>query len=611
MTANAKSILPFFFGGGQSSAKWDNNAKIKCIFVIMSCFKFSHVPLTGLFVACVLSASLAWANPAVAAKQESSGSSKNYKMEKIIYTDKALHATTLDGVSKIRSNNDAEVYSAGERYFPVMLVETADFKALDSAFIARMFNEEGFKENGVYGSIRDYFIESSGGKFKPTFDIYPIKLPKNFSEYNSDSKFILPSIDLMVERSDFKARANKYEKVIPFVILHPTSKEQASKFNSNFFNHMFNLKNSAGKVYSKNGYSFNNYAFVSQKAENKPNATSTKDVAMLGAFIHEFSHVIGLSDLYSADANGYATIGPLPYDVMALGLRNGNGGYPPTFSAFEREAMGWLKPTEIANNDSVYELKNLSKMQAYAISNPNNRNEYFIIEYRPAVGFDSKIGSSSYSGKQGKNGVLIWYIDYDARAFASNDPNRNQSHQRVEVRTVLTKNQESFTGFEFVNNIDKASIGGIFNLVFDGNDRVCFTVNRSKSLDKCPENEAESSSSAVEPHSSSSFAQSSATVSSSSVEFPKSSSSSSGSLSLVQNSVPKVQMRLSHGMLEVHVPVAGQKTLRFYDVLGNVIRAVSFEKQFVSIDISGQNRSAFVMLDVGGKRLLAKQVKFR
>ena len=31
----------------------------------------------------------------------------------------------------------------GERYFPVILVETADFKALDSAFIARMFSEEG------------------------------------------------------------------------------------------------------------------------------------------------------------------------------------------------------------------------------------------------------------------------------------------------------------------------------------------------------------------------------------------------------------------------------------------------------------------------------------
>lgn len=561
----------------------------------MSWSKFSHVPLAGLFVACVFSASVAWANPAVAAKLEPSVSSENYKMEKLVFSGESFRSSP-NGMSKIRSSNDAEVYSSGERYFPVMLVETADFKALDSAFIARMFNEEGFKENGVYGSLRDYYIESSGGKFKPTFDIYPIKLPQSFSNYNSDSKFILPAIDIMVERADFKARAEKYEKVIPFVILHPTSKEQAGKYNSSFFNHMYSLQYSAGQIYSKNGYKFNNYAFVSQKAENKPNATSTKDVAMLGAFIHEFSHVIGLVDLYSTDANGYATVGPLPYDVMALGLRNGNGGYPPTFSAFEREAMGWLKPTEIVKSDSVYELKNLSQMQAYAVSNPNNKNEYFIIEYRPAVGFDSKIGSSSYSGKQGKNGVLIWYIDYDARAFASNDPNSNQSHQRAEVRTVLSKNQESFTGFEFVNNVDKSSIDGIFNLVFDGNDRVCFTVNRSKSLDKCPEKASPSSSAAVAPKSSAAVA---------------SSSSKTTDFAELPKTAHNVHLHVSHEKMAVEVPVAGKKTLRFYDALGNVVGTYMFEESFASFDISGRNGSVFVLLEVDGTLLFAKRVKLR
>ena len=561
----------------------------------MSWSKFSHVPLAGLFVACVFSASVAWANPVVAAKLEPSVSSENYKMEKLVFSGESFRSSP-NGMSKIRSSNDAEVYSSGERYFPVMLVETADFKALDSAFMFRLFNEEGFKENSVYGSVRDYYIESSGGKFKPTFDIYPVKLSQNFSNYNSESKFILSSIDVMVERADFKARASKYEKVIPFVILHPTSKEQASKINSGFFNHMYSLQYSAGKIYSKNGYSFNNYAFVSQKAENKPNATSTKDVAMLGAFIHEFSHVIGLVDLYSTDANGYATVGPLPYDVMALGLRNGNGGYPPTFSAFEREAMGWLKPTEIVKSDSVYELKNLSQMQAYAVSNPNNKNEYFIIEYRPAVGFDSKIGSSSYSGKQGKNGVLIWYIDYDARAFASNDPNSNQSHQRAEVRTVLTKNQESFTGFEFVNNVDKSSIDGIFNLVFDGNDRVCFTVNRSKSLDKCPEKASPSSSAAVAPRSSAAVA---------------SSSSKTTDFAELPKTAHIVHLHVSHEKMAVEVPVAGKKTLRFYDALGNVVGTYMFEESFASFDISGRNGSVFVLLEVDGTLLFAKRVKLR
>ena len=126
----------------------------------------------SLFGACVFSASLSWAE---------TSSEENIVMEKIIYTGDMLPARTPSGMSKIRSSNDAEVFSSGERYFPVMLVSTADYKALDSSFISRLFNEEGFKDNGVYGSVRDYFVASSAGQFKPTYDIYPITLPKNFS----------------------------------------------------------------------------------------------------------------------------------------------------------------------------------------------------------------------------------------------------------------------------------------------------------------------------------------------------------------------------------------------------------------------------------------------
>ena len=111
-----------------------------------------------------LSASVAWA--------ETLSSEENIVMEKIIYSEDMLPARTPSGMSKIRSSNDAEVFSSGERYFPVMLVSTTDYKALDSAFMYRMFNEEGFKDNSNYCSVHEYFVESSGGQFQPTFDIY-------------------------------------------------------------------------------------------------------------------------------------------------------------------------------------------------------------------------------------------------------------------------------------------------------------------------------------------------------------------------------------------------------------------------------------------------------
>ena len=547
----------------------------------------------SLFGACVFSASLAWANP-----------SENMKVKKIIYTEEMLQSSVPEGLSRIRSSISTVSFSSGERYFPVLLVSTADYKSIDSAFVFRMFNEEGFRENGYYGSVRDYFIASSAGQFKPTFDIYPITLSNNFSSYQSDASFILPALDLLVERNDFKSRADKYESTIPFMILHPLFKDDAEKSCDDFFNHVFSLRYSANKIYSKNGYRFNDYAFVAQKAKGKSSSTNSKDVDMLGSYVHEFSHVMGLKDLYSADENGYATVGPLPYDVMSLGCYNGNGNYPPVFSAFERETMGWLKPTEIENNDSIYELKNISGMQAYAVSNPNHPNEFYLIEYRPAVGYDSKIEKSSYSGQQGKNGVFIWYFDFDETVFASNNPNKDVNHQRAEVRAVLNKSQEYFSNFSFVNKGGVANVDGIFNIVFDGNDRVCFTVKRSKTLDKCPDIASSSS----EAESSSSVASSSSlAISSSSVEY--SSSSSFGFVGLYgRHMASRMQMHLSRGILNVEIPMSGKKTLRFYDAIGNMVGMHSFAESSASVDFSGWNRPVFVQLDVNGRLLLAKRI---
>ena len=547
----------------------------------------------SLFGACTLTASVAWANP-----------SENIKVKKIIYTEEMLQSSVPEGLSRIRSSISTKSFSTGERYFPVLLVSTADYKSIDSAFVFRMFNEEGFSENGYYGSVRDYFIASSAGLFKPTFDIYPITLSNNFSSYQSDASFILPALDLLVERNDFKSRADKYESTIPFMILHPLFKDDAEKSCDDFFNHAFSLRYSANKIYSKNGYRFNDYAFVAQKAKGKSSSTNSKDVDMLGSYVHEFSHVMGLKDLYSADENGYATVGPLPYDVMSLGCYNGNGNYPPVFSAFERETMGWLKPTEIENNDSIYELKNISGMQAYAVSNPNHPNEFYLIEYRPAVGYDSKIEKSSYSGQQGKNGVFIWYFDFDETVFASNNPNKDVNHQRAEVRAVLNKSQEYFSNFSFVNKGGVANVDGIFNIVFDGNDRVCFTTKRSRTLNKCPDI---ASSSSVAESSSSVASSSSLAISSSSVEY--SSSSSFGSVGLYgRHMASRMQMHLSRGILNVEIPMSGKKTLRFYDAIGNMVGMHSFAESSASVDFSGWNRPVFVQLDVNGRLLLAKRI---
>lgn len=499
-----------------------------------------------------------------------------------------------------RPSKDAFSFVVGERYFPTLLVSTIDFPGDDSTFFSRMFNEEGYKDDGYYGSLRDYFISSSGGKFKPTFDIYPISLPKKFGEYSSEDKLLSAALDILVERSDFKARADKYEKVSPFIFLHPLSNDKAKTYNRQYFSHQYSMEYCAGRPYSKNGYTFDSYAFVAQKLEY----TDDK-VNMLGTFAHEFSHVLGLYDTYGTNAEGYAVLGPLSYDVMALGLRNGNGKFPPTFSAFEREAMGWMTLDELSSSDSVFVLKNLSEMQAFSVTNPSNSDEYFIIEYRPAVGFDSRIKGTSYvtgeytATSVANNGVFVWYIDYDSRIFSLNDPNGDASHQRVDVRKVISKNQDYFAEFSFNKGV-KSSVLGVYNFVLDGDKRVCFTLNSAKELSACP---AEIDSVESEDD----------TLSKDSILDVSGSSSSTETIDVKSSPLlahlVDMRVQLSSGFLRVESALVGEKQVKVFDALGNLVKVVSFAGASVSVDLGGiPSGILMVQLALNGKMVGAKRI---
>ena len=51
----------------------------------------------------------------------------------------------------------------------------------------KALNEEGYSDYSSTGSARDYFIDSSYGKFSPTFEVYgPYDLSKNMSDYGGN-----------------------------------------------------------------------------------------------------------------------------------------------------------------------------------------------------------------------------------------------------------------------------------------------------------------------------------------------------------------------------------------------------------------------------------------
>ena len=96
-------------------------------------------------------------------------------------TDYSYNAT---GTAVKRKRPRAENWVIGERRFPVLLVSTPKQAAVDSTRMWRFFNEEGYSDSeGNIGSVRDFYLESSNGKFSPHFDIFPITISKELAQY--------------------------------------------------------------------------------------------------------------------------------------------------------------------------------------------------------------------------------------------------------------------------------------------------------------------------------------------------------------------------------------------------------------------------------------------
>lgn len=496
--------------------------------------------------------------------------------------------SSIDNVPKLLKRPQAELWTSGERYFPVLLVSSKDQAGGDSALFYRFLNEPGFSEQGNIGSLRDYFLISSDSLFDPHFDVFPISLNRSLSDYVSggnflEGQFTAEAIDILVQSPSFSGSryCQNGTLVDGFIFLFPGTEANALSIHESFWGHQYwmqwNGSTNNYRAYQSGGYSFNAYAFLAQKEDGKPS-----NINQMGIFAHEFSHVMGLPDFYAYDSNGNFIEGPSPWDVMTQGMYNGNGRKPPKYSAFERESMGWLTLTEFSANEEIYSLLSLDKRQAYSVTNPQNNNEYFVIEYRPKIGFDSGINNT---------GVLVWYIDYDSNVWDNNNPNDDPSHQRVAVKEVLlgSFNKTSYNSFTFVDNTT-STVPGIFSFIKGTGDMVCFTTNKNKMGFVCEE----SSSSVI--------------ASSSSVE-----ESSSSATVLIENHLsgePDYKIAVLGRNLQVYLPIVGEKVLKVMDVQGNLVLSSRFTGENETLTL--QNKGVYYLqISLNNELLVSRLVKIR
>ena len=476
-------------------------------------------------------------------------------------------------------------WTVGTQYFPVLLVGTTDKPHGDSAAFDAFLNQEGYSQGGNIGSLRDYFLFSSGGLFEPHFDIYPVDINASLTSFGtgdnfSEGRLIVEGIKILTARADFKEKAPQYcqngNNINGFIFLFPGKEEEALEQSSKFWSHKYEMRYngsvSYADAYESGGYKFGQYVFMSQYVDDSGRAKMN----LMGSLAHEFSHMMGLKDHY-VKINGVQHNGPGHFDLMSTGLYNGknygDGTHPPAYSSFEKETMGWLSMEELETSQ-VYSLKKLSAMEAYSVTNPNWNDEYYIIEYRPSEKYDEKLP---------RNGVLVWYIDYDEKIYyRDNAINGDLNHPRIFIKDTLTR-RDYHVDFSFVNGGGVSPVTGIYNVVREENRRACFTTDKDISLSQCPEESSSSAESSNSEGSSSSEAY--AQVSSSSENGGMDlSGSSSASEKIVEGrrSLAQVNVHFEGRVLRIDNPAAAPVNVKLFDLQGHLLSQRTFSETSVT-----------------------------
>lgn len=324
----------------------------------------------------------------------------------------------------------------GEQRSLVILMEFNDKRFTSMAhpqqYYADAMNQPGFTAaNGANGSVRDFFLASSAGRFRPTFDVYgPVRI--NYGQHDAGQgtydtevnmgTFVKAAIEGLDDQIDFSQYDHDGDGYVDNVYIYYAGVGSAdSRDAETIWPHAYDMQGWGIDVTTNDGVKIGSYT-CSNEVDGYRSGNLT---AGIGTFVHEFGHCLGLADHYDT-SNSWAKYTPDCWDTMASGSYNNDGNTPPLYSSFERCELGWLEPEDLtAEADTVNRLPNLGDSnKAYLIRVPGVDSEYFLLENRQQKGWDAYLPAS---------GLLVWHIDDDPEVWAKSEVNNTPAHQHVDI----------------------------------------------------------------------------------------------------------------------------------------------------------------------------------
>ena len=334
--------------------------------------------------------------------------------------------------------------------------------------IANKENFDGFMSTGqnpekikYTGSVRDYYYDNSGGMFSPRFDVVgPVKIDYSmtYAQKRSRARVLvnaaLQAADSIVDFTKYDSNNDGKVDVV-YLIFSGGGSNFSGNDQSLIWPHSASI---LGQSYD--GMSFGRYACSTELY----GAPANKIIDGIGTICHEFSHTLGLKDLYDTDfaGSGGESNHPERWSVMSGGVYNNYARTPTGYTIFERSELGFAKPLEIPVTKGI-KLQPLNISNSGFIIHSTFEKEYFLLENRQKVKWDRYLpGHGMMIYRVDKSNMTMWIV---------NRVNCDPAHNYFEIvranpkytsnTTIVASAGDPFPGSGNVTSISGESTPGL------------------------------------------------------------------------------------------------------------------------------------------------------
>lgn len=316
----------------------------------------------------------------------------------------------------------------GSITIPVILVNFKDakftIKEPKKAF-EQIFNGEEQKNLGNgnqrnYKSVAKYFNDMSNGAFTPKFKVYdPVTVNQDETYYGGTSEKggdenpralvadALKLVESQVTDEDLKSFSSDGKTIDCVYVVYAGLGQNDGGDGTTVWANCW-----ATDGATLGGKSVRWYTMSSELCSVKIGNNGKIDndngtipsVSGIGVICHEFSHSLGLPDLYPTEISARVDNQEMEYwDLMDGGEYTYYGFHPTAYTAFEKEQMGWTVDIKTLDSDANVTMTTSTEQggTAYKIVNPQNTREYFMLEYIKKEGWNKQLFG---------NGLLVYHV---------------------------------------------------------------------------------------------------------------------------------------------------------------------------------------------------------